>query len=82
MRCLPRGFLPPLTFGYVHVCMCVCVCRVFRVMGGGLCFRPETQLPPLPCYLFPPLLPLPALALLRLDPVSHLPIHLKAQNAY
>lgn len=62
--------------------VCVAVCGVFRVKGGGLCFRPETWQPPLPCYLFPPFLPLTTLNLLRLDPISHLPIHLKAQNAY
>lgn len=62
--------------------VCVPVYGVFRVKGGGLCFRPETRQPPLPCYLFPPFLPLTTLSLRRLDPVSHLPIHLKAQNAY
>lgn len=67
---------------HLGVCVWVCVCEVFSVKGGGLCFRPETQLPPLPCYLFPPLLHLPAVTVLRLDPVSHLPIHLKAENAY
>lgn len=57
-----------------------CVCVVFRVKGGGLSIRPETQLPPLPCYLFPALASLPFLS--QFDPISHLPIHLKAQNTY
>lgn len=77
MRCLPQALSHPWHLG---VCVCVIVFGVFRVKGGGLYFRPETRLPPLPCCLFPPILPLPTL--LRLDPVSHLPIHLKAQNTY
>lgn len=67
-----------MTFG---ACMYVIVHEVFEVKGGGLCFRPpKTQLPPLPCYLFPALVPLPTH--LQLDCVSHLPIHLKTQNTY
>lgn len=74
------AFPQALSHSWHFGCMCVWLCVVFRVKGGGLCFRPKTRLPPLPCYLFPP--PLPLLTLLQLDPVSHLPIHLKAQNTY
>lgn len=59
----------------IWACMNVIVREVFEVKGGGPCFCPKTQLPPLPCYLFPTLAPLPTL--LQLDHVSHLPIHLK-----
>lgn len=45
-------------------------------------FPPKDPIASAPLLLVPPFLPLPATTVLRLDPVSHLPIHLKAKNAY
>lgn len=45
-------------------------------------FPPKDPIASAPLLLVPPFLPLPATTVLRLGPVSHLPIHLKAKNAY
>lgn len=46
----PRALSHPW---HLDVCARVSV-HVFWVKGGGSCFRPETRLPPLPCYFCPP----------------------------
>lgn len=45
-------------------------------------FPPRDPIASAPLLLVPPFLPLPVTTVLRLDPVSHLPIHLKAKSAY
>lgn len=67
----------------IWVCVTLCVyaqCLAWRVGARVSAQRPNCLRSPATCFLL--LYPCQSSGVLRLCPVSHLPIHLKAENAY
>lgn len=67
----------------IWVCVTLCVyaqCLAWRVGACVSAQRPNCLRSPATCFLL--FYPCQSSSILRLGPVSHLPIHLKAENAY